>query len=163
MVILLDIDGVLVTEPSWRKVESEADGFMRFNKQSVTNLAEILAQTNAAVVLTTTHRISFTNEQWIQVFRLRGITISNISKLNDKQSLAEMEDRGTEIEDWANDQQDTNFVIIDDDLSINQLPEWIKQRWVATKPFTGIDEEAKQKVLSILLNNNNKEIGEITK
>lgn len=153
MVILLDIDGVLVTEPSWRKVESEADGFMRFNTQSAKNLADILAQTNAAVVLTTTHRINFTNEQWIEVFRLRGITISKISKLNDKESLAEMEDRGAEIGVWANDQQDTNFVIIDDDLSITKLPEWIKQRWVIIKPFAGIDEEAKQKALSILLNN----------
>jgi hypothetical protein len=97
----------------------------------------------------------------LEVFRLRGITISNISKLNDKQSLAEMKDRGTEIWDWVNDWEDTNFVIIDDDLSINKLPEWIKQRWVAIKPFTGIDEEAKQNVLSILLNNNKKEIGEI--
>jgi hypothetical protein len=134
---------------------------MRFNKQSSSNLADVLAQTNAAVVLTTTHRISFTNEQWLAIFRLRGITINNVLKLNDKQSLAEMKDRGTEIENWAKDNPNTNFVIMDDDPSINKLPEWIRQRWVSTKPFIGIDEEAKQNVLSILLNNNNKEIGEI--
>jgi len=151
MVILLDIDGVLVTEPSWRKVESEADGFMRFNKESADNLRDILEQTNAAVVLTTTHRINFTNKQWLEIFRVRGISVGNISKLNDKQSLAEMKDRGTEIEDWVRSNHDTNFVILDDDQSINQLPEWIIKRWVKIKPFKGIDDEAKEKALSILL------------
>lgn len=151
MVILLDIDGVLVTEPSWRKVESEADGFMRFNKQSAENLADILAQTGASVVLTTTHRINFTGEQWLEIFRLRGIAINSISKLNEKQSLAEMKDRGTEIEDWAKNNSVTNFVILDDDPSINRLPEWVTQRWVIIKPFKGIDEDAKQRALSVLL------------
>ena len=152
MVILLDIDGVLVTEPSWRKVESEADGFMRFNKQAAENLADILAQTGASVVLTTTHRINLTDEQWLEIFRLRGITINRISKLNDKQSLAEMNDRGTEIEDWARNNHSTNFVILDDDLSISRLPVWVTKRWVIIKGFKGIDNEAKQKALSILLN-----------
>ncbi|WP_121811582.1 HAD domain-containing protein [Mucilaginibacter kameinonensis] len=151
MVILLDIDGVLVIEPAWRKVESEADGFTRFDKQSANNLAHILAETNAAVVLTTTHRINFTNQQWFEIFKLRGIAINSISKLNNKLSLAELGERGKEIEVWAKDNCDENFVILDDDPSINQLPEWITQRWVTIKPFKGIDDEAKQKTLSILL------------
>lgn len=152
MVILLDIDGVLVTEPAWKKVETGLDGFMLFNKRSAENLAFILAATNAAVVLTTTHRISFSVERWLEIFSLRGIEINNISKLNTKQSLAEMQDRGTEIKDWVDNNGYENYVIIDDDPSINNLPNAIKQRWISIKPYVGIDEEAKQKALDILLN-----------
>jgi hypothetical protein len=152
MVILLDIDGVLVTEPPWKKVESDVDGFMLFNKQSATNLATILSETNASVVLTSTHRINFELEKWIQIFAKRGLNIHSISKLNDKRSLAEMLDRGTEIKEWV-DQNNLvkNYVIIDDDTSINGLSQSIKDKWVITKPFIGIDEEVKQKVLKLLL------------
>jgi len=152
MIILLDIDGVLVTEPSWKKVEIGVDGFMLFNTQAAMNLAAILSETNATIVLTTTHRINFSSEQWIEIFRSRGISVNSISKLNDKNSLAEMQDRGTEIIEWIERVgYDQNYVIIDDDASINNLPLAIKNRWVMTRPFIGIDDEAKQKVMRILL------------
>ncbi|WDF79348.1 HAD domain-containing protein [Mucilaginibacter sp. KACC 22773] len=153
MVILLDIDGVLVTEPSWKKVEIGADGFMLFNKQSAENLVDILSLTGADVVLSSTHRISFTIERWLEIFKIRGITISKLSKLNDRQSLSDMQDRGSEIQEWIHKNGEANYVIIDDDLSINNLPNAIKQRWVTIKPYLGIDIEAKQKALDILLNN----------
>jgi sugar-specific transcriptional regulator TrmB len=152
MVILLDIDGVLVTAPSWKKVESGPDGFMLLNKQSAENLAFILSKTNASVILTTTHRISFDLKKWIEIFASRGLNIQAISKINDKQVLDEMSDRGTEIKEWVDKEgHQQNYVIIDDDTSIYSLPSSIKDRWVAIKPFIGIDEEAKQRVLAILL------------
>ncbi len=157
MIILLDIDGVLVTEPSWKKVETGVDGFMLFNKQSAENLAFILAETNASIVLTTTHRINFSLEEWIDIFKKRGINVYSISKVNDKQSLAEMPDRGTEIKEWIEMfGYDQNYVIIDDDPSINNLPLFIKHRCAMTKSFIGINDEVKQKVLEILLHRNKK-------
>ena len=157
MVILLDIDGVLVTEPSWKKVETGPDGFMLFNKQSVVHLASILSETNASVVLTTTHRINFLPEQWIEIFKSRGLSVNDVSKLNHKQSLSEMQDRATEIKEWVDNYgYGQNYVIIDDDPSINSLPSFIKSRWVKTKPYVGIDQEAKQKILAILINGNNR-------
>ncbi|WPU92636.1 HAD domain-containing protein [Mucilaginibacter sabulilitoris] len=153
MVILLDIDGVLVTEPSWKKVEIGSDGFMLFNKQSAENLAFILSETNASVILTTTHRINFGLEKWIEIFTLRGINIRTISKLNDKKALADMSDRATEIKEWiGKNGNEENYVIVDDDTSINNLPSSIKKRWVVIKPSIGIDEEAKHQILDILLN-----------
>jgi hypothetical protein len=153
MVILLDIDGVLVTEPSWKKVEIGADGFMLFNKQSAENLVDILSLTGADVVLASTHRISFTIERWLEIFKIRGIAINKLSKLNDRQSLSDMQDRGSEIQEWIHKNCEANYVIIDDDLSINNLPEAIKQRWVTIKPYIGIDADARQMALDILLNN----------
>jgi HAD domain in Swiss Army Knife RNA repair proteins len=59
MTILLDIDGVLVTTPSWRTTEILSDGFMKFNEAAVTNLRRLITETNADIILTTTHRITY--------------------------------------------------------------------------------------------------------
>ncbi|MDB4923422.1 HAD domain-containing protein [Mucilaginibacter sp.] len=155
MTILLDIDGVLVISPPWKKVEIGQDGFMLFNKSSAENLSAILLETNASVVLTTTHRISHTIEKWLEIFKARGINIDVLSKINNVGSIAEMRDRGSEIKEWVDiNGLEQNYVIIDDDSSLNNLPSYIKNKWVVTKPFVGIDEEVKQKTLNILLKKN---------
>jgi hypothetical protein len=152
MVILLDIDGVLETSPSWRKPEIGPDGFMLFNKHSAENLADILLKTSASVILTSTHRIIFSITEWLNIFQLRGLKIKSLFKLNDTVSISEMKDRGSEIKEWVdNFGHGVNYVIIDDDSSINALPQYIKDRWVKIDPARGVDEEAKQKILGLLL------------
>ncbi len=151
MFILLDIDGVLVTEPAWKKVEIAADGFMVFNERSAKNLAEILLKSNASVILTTTHRINYQLDKWMEIFAARGITIKSISKLNNTGSITLMKSRAIEIEEWVNLQgPKIEYIIIDDDASLNSLPEHIKQRCVITRSTIGIDEEAKQKALQLI-------------
>ena len=59
MVILLDLDGVLIITPSWQALAIEGDGFFKFNAHATQNMAAILAKTNAARVLTTSHRINY--------------------------------------------------------------------------------------------------------
>ena len=160
MVILLDIDGVLVTTPAWRPVELQADGFLKFNEIASKNLAQIIAVTNASIILTSTHRINYSIKEWHKLLETRGIFPSSISKVDDKTAIAEMENRATEIRKWVENYQDKEaFVIIDDDLSINGLPEEIKDRCVLTKPMIGLDEEAKNKVLQILLENSSNQKG----
>jgi hypothetical protein len=83
MTILLDLDGVLITTPSWRAVEQHEDGFMKFNEEASRNLAELLSRTGAAVVLTTTHRITYPTNKWIDIFTNRGIPVTKLTKLND--------------------------------------------------------------------------------
>ena len=150
MTILLDMDGVLVTVPSWRKVEIGTDGFMLFNEKAAKNLADILSKTNASIVLTTTHRINYNIERWLEILAARGLKLQCIAKVNSVNSIPLMGSRASEIERWVNDNNEENYVIIDDDLSIESLPESIKSRWVKTNPMIGIDEEAKQAVLQIL-------------
>lgn len=150
MIILLDIDGVLVTTPSWKQVEHLSDGFMKFSDVAVSNLAILYKETKASIVLTTTHRINYSESQWKEIFKLRGLNFETISKLNDKTEISQLLDRGAEIEDWVNNNLDKNYVIIDDDLSINSLRESIKERWVSTKPLIGFDKESKDKALQIL-------------
>ncbi|WP_394343527.1 HAD domain-containing protein [Hymenobacter metallilatus] len=63
-----------------------------------------------------------------------------------------MGNRSEEIKAWVHQfGAAEDYVIIDDDLSINGLPNYIKNRWVMTKPMIGLNKEATSKVLSILL------------
>ena len=151
MTILLDIDGVLETTPSWRQAEIHSDGFMKLNEKALENLSILHKRTKASIVLTTTHRINYDEKKWKEIFKLRGFNFETISKLNDKTEISQLVDRGTEIKEWVeNKGEGQNYVIIDDDQSINALPEYIKERWVATRPSIGFDKEALEKALLIL-------------
>jgi hypothetical protein len=151
MTILLDIDGVLVTTPSWKAAEQLPDGFLKFNDRAAMNLAKLIDATNASIVLTTTHRISFTVEKWKELFQARGIPVESIKKLNEVTSVNGMSRRSAEIIEWVDKQDEKEkFVIIDDDLSINDLPAEIKKKCVLTKSLIGLDEEGVDKALNIL-------------
>ncbi len=152
MIILLDIDGVLETTPSWRKTAHLEDGFMKFNQDAVNNLAKLLADTNAEVVLSSTHRISYSIEKWKELFATRGLYFHTISKLNDKTRIDQLLDRGTELLEWVNRVgYDKNYVIIDDDLSVGILPSHIKSRWVQVTPHIGFTDENRVEAMWILM------------
>lgn len=154
MVILLDLDGVLITTPSWRAVEIAPDGFFQFDARATRNLATILAETNAALVLTTSHRINYSLAEWRAFFTTRGLFPATISKVNDRTVLPPAGARATEIAAWVAAQSpNTNYVVLDDDLSLHGLPSDIKSRCVSTKPLLGLDAEATQKALHILRGN----------
>ena len=102
-------------------------------------------------MLTTTHRITYSTDEWAALFRTRGIHSPSISKINEVDSIAAMADRATEISAWiAQHGFMERFVVIDDDLSINGLPPGIKKRCVLTKPLIGLDAEATKIALAIL-------------
>lgn len=101
MKILLDIDGVLVTTPGWRKPELHEDGFLIFNDAAAYHLKGLIAETNATVVLTSTHRIKYGIEEWKERFKTRGIIIETIEKINECHSIEQLQDRATEIMAWA--------------------------------------------------------------
>lgn len=154
MTILLDIDGVLVTTPAWRITEQHTDGFLKFNSEAEKNLIRLISETNASIVLTTTHRITYSIEKWKEIFNNRGIPVQTIEKVNTRQTIDEMPSRGVEIKEWVDDfGTDKLFVIIDDDLSINALPSDIKEKWVMTKSMIGLDGECTDKAIRILRGN----------
>lgn len=151
-IILLDIDGVMVTTPSWQSVELMPDGFMKFNDRAAKNLKELFRQTNAELILTTTHRVTFSEERWLEILKDRNLNFNSVAKLNDRTELRQLPDRATEIREWFElGGKNTNFVIIDDDSSINSLSNDIKTRWVQTKPLIGFDDACLQQALRILL------------
>ncbi len=152
MVILLDIDGVMLPE-QFEDTQILSDGFRDFTPIAIASLNRIIAQTNVSIVLSSNHRVSFSAEQWVNIFNSRSIAIQAISILNDR-PFNKMMDRATEIKEWVEIHgADKNYVIIDDDYSLNTLPSHIKQRCILTNPAIGLNDEAADRALGILLNN----------
>lgn len=152
MFILLDIDGVMIPEPC-DDVQILPDGFKAFNFDAAKNLSWLLGQTGANIILTSNHRVSHAKEKWVTIFNNRGIAVKQIDFINDL-PFEKMMDRATELKAWVEAQNENiNFVIIDDDYSLNTLPPDIQSRCVQTNPLVGFDETAANKALGILLNN----------
>jgi HAD domain in Swiss Army Knife RNA repair proteins len=135
--ILLDIDGVMVPLSGWKATELMTDGFSAFSAKSVISLNNILKRTHATIVLTTSHRNRFSVNEWTQLFATRGI-IAKIQKCN----AADFDTRIDLVLDWINSSQEVkDFVIIDDDKSLNDLPLYLMNRVVQTSGLIGLTED----------------------
>lgn len=147
MTLLLDIDGVLETSPAWKTPRLQEDGFYQFNVEAQENLKAIIAQFQPEIILTTTHRVNYTLEQWRQIFQARGMNIAKISKINDARNSTELRKRNQEIEAWFYKNTGIDFLILDDDTSLYELPLVIKERWIRIDPLLGITREIKQEIM----------------
>ena len=144
MMLLLDIDGVMVPAKGWLSLPIAEDGFVKFTDKAILNLKRIIYETNAAIVLTTSHRSRYSVPQWKDIFSLRGIE-ALIFKLEDSK-LSKKED----ILKFIKDNQPENYVIVDDDTFLNDLPKTIKERLVLTRPMIGLNEEITDSILKLL-------------
>ena len=148
MLILLDIDGVMVSAKSWSAPPALDDGFYRFNPKSVDALNNILFKCKADILLTTSHKYRFSLEEWINIFNRRGINIKKIDRLARNYNH---KDRKEEIINWFSISENVDdFVIIDDDKSLNNLPLYLKSRLVLTKPMIGLNVTHVQDCINIL-------------
>ena len=151
MLILLDIDGVMVSANSWKKPEFHDDGFPVFNSRSVSALQKIISETGASLLLTTSHKSKYNIAQWHDIFKSRGITAEHIDRLS---SDSLQSNRKDEILNWYTAKHVANeeFVIIDDDKLLNGLPSNIKNNLVLTSPSVGLTDELAENAISILKN-----------
>ncbi|HEY4195986.1 MAG TPA: HAD domain-containing protein [Mucilaginibacter sp.] len=149
MLILLDIDGVLVPANSWKKPEFMEDGFPMFNLRSVNALQRIISETNASVVLTTSHKTKYNISQWKDLLKLRGINPKKVQRLTTNSLQTS---RKEEILEWYNKKHIPNeeFVIIDDDKMLNELPPNLKGNLVLTSPSIGLTDDLADEAISIL-------------
>lgn len=91
---------------------------------SILALQNIISETNADILLTTSHKSKYTLDQWRNIFELRGISINNINVLPENTNNLSGRD---EILKWYNlHESEIDYIIIDDDESLNSLPEFIK-------------------------------------
>jgi len=148
MLILLDIDGVMVPAKSWSSPPALGDGFYVFNSKSVAALNEIITGSQARILLTTSHKFNFTLEKWRSIFNNRGIPIKSIDRLpKNTNHLNRLE----EITSWfAASESVEDFVIIDDDKTLNDLPEILKKRLIQTKALIGLNSSHVHESLRIL-------------
>lgn len=137
MKILLDIDGVMVPISSWKPTRLLQDGFPEFHSRAIQGLKSLISKTNGDIVLTTSHKYKYTLEQWIDIFKFRGINISSIERLPyNSDNLSRKE----EILNWFDLNNEESFIIVDDDKSLNGLPNQLKDRLILVSPMIGLTE-----------------------
>jgi len=137
MLIFLDIDGVMVPAKSWKNPELLDDGFPAFSIKAVQVLKQIIVK-DTTVLLTTSHKSRFSIIQWKEIFAKRDLVIDNIKLLDENTNFLSRKD---EILNWFNlNNVNEEFIIIDDDKSLNDLPDFIKNKLILTSPLIGITE-----------------------
>lgn len=147
MLLMLDIDGVMVQASPWKRVELLNDGFYEFMPRAVDGLRKIISETGASIVLTTSHKSTYSLIEWEAIFKKRGIE-ADIFKLEDNTDFLS---RKEEIMRWVTKNQDyKDFVIVDDDKSLHDLPKEIKEKVVFTQPYVGLKEENVTNAIEIL-------------
>lgn len=138
MLIFLDIDGVMVPAKGWKRPELLKDGFPAFSSNASSILQHLISE-NTKVILTTSHKSNYTTNKWKDIFRKRGVQIKNLQLLDPNLSNLS---RKEEIENWFNENGNhEDFIIIDDDKSLNALPKYLKENLILTSPFIGLREE----------------------
>ena len=147
MLIFLDIDGVMVPAKGWKSPELLSDGFPAFSTKASRVLQNLISE-DTTVILTTSHKSNYTVEDWRSIFRKRGI---NIEKIKTLENNVDNFSRKKEISNWfdANAINEA-FVIVDDDKSLNSLPDFLKRNLILTSPLIGLTEEHLENIRAIL-------------
>ncbi|PUZ25761.1 hypothetical protein DCC81_15975 [Chitinophaga parva] len=150
-VILLDIDGVMITAVSWRPVSLQGDEFYAFSPVAQQWLDWLMTQCNAHIILTSNHRSRYSNEAWLQLFRGRCPHVKSVQVMDDYLPPKKGMTRLQELNEWVRLHGDRHrYVIIDDDSSLLSLTEKARPRWVRTMPIMGLDQVAAEKALAVL-------------
>lgn len=143
-IIFLDIDGV---------ISLPKGGLYSLNKKRLRLLEEIITDTGAQIVLSSTWRKDDTAfRKLTRVLAYRGLKISDITPdfSNEPQRPLERFYRGHEIQDWLNRHpQVENYVILDDDSDVldSQL-----RHFIQTDSNIGLTETLAYRVKYILNN-----------
>ena len=148
MIIYLDIDGVMVPANSWRKLEILEDGFPEFSSKAVKSLDKIISNTNAKIVLITSHKHKYSLKEWENIFKRRDIYVDTIERLPENTNDL---NRKEELVQWfKNKDFKEEFIIIDDDKSLNGLPNFLKDKLIQPSGSVGLtDDLANQALLKI--------------
>lgn len=138
MLLFLDIDGVMVPAKGWKSPELLNDGFPEFSPKATIALQQLISEGDT-IMLTTSHKANFSIEEWKSIFRNRGIHTNKIERLPENIDNLNRKD---EIVNWfkANNTEE-NFIIIDDDTSLNDLPDYLKAHLVQPSSLIGLTEE----------------------
>ena len=138
MLIFLDIDGVMVPAKGWKSPEFLNDGFPAFSSKATYTLQHLLSEEDT-VMLTSSHKSTFSLEEWKTIFGMRGIHIHKLKALPENVLQLSRKD---EIINWFHlNQINEDFVIIDDDQSLNDLPDFLKRNFVQTSPTIGLVQD----------------------
>lgn len=127
--LILDLDGVLLTTPLWKKEEVHAYGYSDFNKECIQNLNLLLEKYPMKIYLSSTRRTVKTLEEFNTIFKNRNIK----QQIEAFLPLYECKNRKEEIERFIKETKLTNHTIIDDDKSTVNLPFPLKELLIITQ------------------------------
>ena len=123
---------------------------MQFSHKASLALNKIIEKTNADILLTTSHKSSYSLTQWKEIFINRNIIVQNILKLDNNTNFF---NRKEEITNWFHQlKEQIPFVIIDDDKSLNALPNTLKTKLIQTSSTVGLTEELANEAINNLDN-----------
>jgi len=147
MLVFLDIDGVMVPAKSWESPKLLSDGFPEFSDRAVRVLQNLISE-DTTVMLTTSHKSRFSIEEWKNIFQRRGIKVNTIKSLEESNWGVSRKD---EILHWVHQNKlNEEFIIIDDDKSLNTLPHFLKDYLVLTSPMVGLTDRHLDVIKSML-------------
>lgn len=138
MLIFLDIDGVMVPAKNWKQPEMLEDGFPAFSQAAVAAANTFMSEDDE-VVLISSHRDAYSIEAWKQLFAIRGLKINKLTKLPPyNPSQRRLGELLNYIEENA---ISDDFIIIDDDKSLNDLPAYLKKHLIQPYAHIGLTAE----------------------
>ncbi len=137
-ILILDLDGVLITTPTWKSDEMDLDGYSKFNNDCVANLNKLLSSYDFEIWLSSTRRTVKTLTEFNLIFTNRNIQQSIKGFLPTYQGFKTRKD---EILKFIEEVDISEFLIIDDDKSLNELPKSYQNHLVLTELQKGFDLE----------------------
>lgn len=132
----MDLDGVLITTPIWKADEMDSDGYSKFNKDCVANLNSLLSKYDFDIWLSSTRRTVKTLAEFNKIFKNRNIESEIKGFLPE---FPECKTRKDEIIRFIEEFEISDFLIIDDDKSLNGIDENHKEKLILTELQKGFD------------------------
>ena len=136
--LILDLDGVLITNPSWKADRIHSDGYSEFNESCVENLNRLLTLAEFDIWLSSTRRTVKTLTEFNLIFKNRGIKKDIIGFVPE---YADCRNRKEEVLKFITEFKASDFLIIDDDKSLNGLESGIKESLILTELTKGFNSE----------------------
>lgn len=137
-IILLDLDGVLITDGSWKANDIHEDGYSDFNIKCVEKFNEFADKIGYDIVLSSDRRIAVDIDKMNEIFKARGMKkpiIAYVPEYNVEG--APWLNRRQEIEMFLEEFKPENYLILDDDKSLSGASEEIKKNWIQTYMSVG--------------------------
>ena len=149
LILILDLDGVLITNPSWKADRIHSDGYSEFNESCVENLNRLLTLTEFDIWLSSTRRTVKTLTEFNLIFKNRGIKNDIVGFLPE---YANCKNRKEEVLKFITEFKVFDFLIIDDDKSLNGLKSRIKKRLISTELTKGFNVEKLKEAIEKIKN-----------
>ena len=136
--LILDLDGVLITTPSWKPDALSSDGYSDFQQSAVSNLNQLLDSAMFEIWLSSSRRTQKSLKEFNNIFANREINQAISGFLPE---LPIKSSRLDEIQNFIKTLDSGNYLIIDDDKTLGGLAPEQKNKWIQTEPMIGFSDE----------------------